>query len=199
VLRRQREGLSPEELWRAYMQLTEAEAPSASRRRIWNSADLHQKQGTGPRRTSWCVFLPMCVETLAQLCQRARSGQTNPESYSRSLADITLVRCVLPTRNGVTDPKGVASVDHRASGDPAAAPESAPPQLSGNGPNVVKTRGVLPLQTKVFIRLNCGSWVNRARAHSSLLGLFAHSLVQFQNAPLQFPAISCNSRRRVAA
>ena len=93
---------SPEELWRAYMQLTEAEAAfriqktDLQLRPIW-----HQKQERVEAHILVCFLAFVLWKTLAQLCQRAGLGN-EPRKVFQELADITLVDVVLPTRNGVT-------------------------------------------------------------------------------------------------
>src|SRR6266446_7613665 len=49
-------------------------------------------------------------------------------------------RCGVTDTKRSDDPKALHQSTDRASGDPAATPQSAPPQLARNGPNVVKTR-----------------------------------------------------------
>jgi transposase len=74
----------PEELWRAYMQLTEAEAAfriqktDLQLRPIW-----HQKQERVEAHILVCFLAFVLWKTLAQLCQRAGLA-TNREKYSRS-------------------------------------------------------------------------------------------------------------------
>src|SRR2546425_8346101 len=122
------------------MQLTAAEAAfriqktDLQLRPIW-----HQKQKRVEAHILVCFLAYALWKTLAQLCQRAGLGD-EPRKVFEELADITLVDVVLPTRSGVTIRKRCISRPHRTSGDPAATPESAPPQLPGNGPSVVKTR-----------------------------------------------------------
>ena len=93
---------SAEELWRAYMQLTEAEAAfriqktDLQLRPIW-----HQKQGRVEARILVCFLAYVLWKTLAQLCQRAGLGN-EPRKVFEELAEIALVDVVLSTRNGVT-------------------------------------------------------------------------------------------------
>jgi transposase len=75
---------SPEELWRAYMQLTEAEAAfriqktGLQLRPIW-----HQKQERVEAHILVCFLAFVLWKTQAQLCQRAGLGN-EPRKYSRS-------------------------------------------------------------------------------------------------------------------
>jgi len=102
VLRSNVRDWSPEELWRGYMQLTEAEAAfriqktDLQLRPIW-----HQKQERAEAHILVCFLAFVLWKTLAQLCQRAGLGN-EPRKVFEELADITLVDVVLPTRNGVT-------------------------------------------------------------------------------------------------
>src|SRR5260370_42026392 len=104
VLRSNVRDWSPEELWRAYMQLTEAEAAfriqktDLQLRPIW-----HQKKERVEAHILVCFLAFVLWKTLAQLCQRAGLGN-EPRKVFQELADITLVDVVLPTPNGVTIP-----------------------------------------------------------------------------------------------
>jgi len=116
VLRSNVRDWSPEELWRAYMQLTEAEAAfriqktDLELRPIW-----HQKQERVQAHILVCFLAYVLWKTLAQLCQRAGLGN-EPRKVFQELADITLVDVVLPTRNGVTIRKRCISrpTEHQA-------------------------------------------------------------------------------------
>src|SRR2546427_9446813 len=94
---------SPEELWSAYMQLTEAEAAfriqktDLELRPIW-----HQKQERVQAHILVCFLAYVMWKTLAQLCQRAGLGNETRKVF-QELADITLVDVVLPRRNGLTN------------------------------------------------------------------------------------------------
>ena len=102
VLRSNVTDWGPEELWCAYMQLTEAEAAfriqktDLQLRPIW-----HQKQERVEAHILVCFLAYVLWKTLAQLCQRAGLGN-EPRKVFEELADITLVDVALPTRNGVT-------------------------------------------------------------------------------------------------
>ena len=84
---------SDEELWKAYIQLTEAEAAfrihkrDLSIRPIW-----HQKEDRVLEYVLW--------KTLASLCERAGLGN-EPRRVFEELKDIRVVDVVLPTRQGV--------------------------------------------------------------------------------------------------
>ena len=115
VLRSNVTDWSPE-LWRAYMQLTEAEAAfrihktDLQLRPIW-----HQKKERVQAHILVCFLAFVLWKTLAQLCQRAGLGH-EPRKVFAELADITLVDVVLPTRNGVTIRKRCISraTEHQA-------------------------------------------------------------------------------------
>jgi hypothetical protein len=102
VLRSNVTDWSPEELWRAYIQLTEAEAAfriqktDLQLRPIW-----HQKQERVEAHILVCFLAYVLWKTLAQLCQRGGLGN-EPRKVFEELAEITLVDVVLPTRTGVT-------------------------------------------------------------------------------------------------
>jgi hypothetical protein len=102
-------------------------------RPIW-----HQKQERVEAHLLVCLLAFVLWKTLAQLCQRAGLGR-EPRKVFEELADISLVDVVLPTRSG-DDPEALHPSSDRASGDPAATPESASAKLVRNGPSVVKTR-----------------------------------------------------------
>jgi hypothetical protein len=110
VLRSNVTDWSPEELWRAYMQLTEAEAADLQLRPIW-----HQKKERVQTHILVCFLAFVLWKTLAQLCQRAELGH-EPRKVFEELADITLVDVVLPTRSGVTIRKRCISraTEHQA-------------------------------------------------------------------------------------
>ena len=84
---------SDEELWKAYIQLTEAEAAfrihksDLSIRPIW-----HQKEDRVLAYVLW--------KTLASLCERAGLGN-EPRRVFEELKEIRVVDVVLPTRQGV--------------------------------------------------------------------------------------------------
>ena len=93
---------SPEELWRVYIQLTEAEAAfhiqksDLQLRPIW-----HKKPKRVEAHILVCFLAYVLWKTLAQLCQRAGLGN-EPRKVFQELAEVTLVDVLLPTRNGVT-------------------------------------------------------------------------------------------------
>lgn len=91
-----------EELWRAYMQLTEAEAAFRIHksdlriRPIW-----HQKQERVEAHVLVCFLAYVLWKTLAQLCRRAGLGD-EPRRVLDELKRIQVVDVVLPTRKGIT-------------------------------------------------------------------------------------------------
>jgi len=93
---------SAQELWNAYMQLTEAEAAFRIQksdlriRPIW-----HQKTGRVHAHILVCFLAYVLWKTLAQLCKRAGLGD-EPRRIFAALAEIASVDVVLPTRDGRT-------------------------------------------------------------------------------------------------
>ncbi len=107
---------SPEELWRVYMQLTEAEAAfhiqksDLQLRPIW-----HKKAMRVEAHILVCFLAYVLWKTLAQLCHRAGLGN-EPRKVFQELAEVTLVDVLLPTRSGVTIRKRCVSrpTEHQA-------------------------------------------------------------------------------------
>ena len=93
---------SAEDLWRAYMQLTEAEAAfrihksDLQLRPVW-----HQKQERVEAHILVCFLAYVLWKTLAQMCRQAGLGD-EPRKVFDELAQIMLVDIVLPTRTGIT-------------------------------------------------------------------------------------------------
>jgi transposase len=91
---------SDEDLWRAYIQLTEAEAAfrihksDLRLRPIW-----HQKEDRVLAHILVCFLAYVLWKTLAQSCQRAGLGH-EPRRVFDELGRIQLVDVVLPTRQG---------------------------------------------------------------------------------------------------
>jgi transposase len=89
-----------EELWKTYMQLTEAEAAfrihktDLSIRPIW-----HQKEERVLAHILVCFLAYVLWKTLGQLCRQAGLGD-EPRRVLNELAEIRLVDVVLPTRDG---------------------------------------------------------------------------------------------------
>lgn len=92
---------SDEELWKAYIQLTEAEAAfrihksDLSIRPIW-----HTKQDRVLAHILVCFLAYVLWKTLAQLCERAGLG-SEPRRVLDELGEIRSMDVVLPTRSGV--------------------------------------------------------------------------------------------------
>ena len=92
---------SDEELWKAYIQLTEAEAAfrihksDLSIRPIW-----HQKQDRVLAHILVCFLAYVLWKTLSQLCAGAGLG-SEPRRVLSELSDIRLVDVILPTRDGI--------------------------------------------------------------------------------------------------
>ena len=89
-----------EELWKTYMQLTEAEAAfrihktDLSLRPVW-----HQKEERVLAHILVCFLGYVLWKTLGQLCRQAGLGD-EPRRVLDELAEIRLVDVVLPTRDG---------------------------------------------------------------------------------------------------
>ncbi len=92
---------SDEELWKAYIQLTEAEAAFRIHktdlriRPIW-----HQKQDRVLAHIFVCFLAYVLWKTLGQLCSAAGLGD-EPRRVISELSEIRLVDVVLPTRAGI--------------------------------------------------------------------------------------------------
>jgi len=90
-----------EELWRAYVQLTEAEAAfrvhksDLQIRPVW-----HHREDRVGAHILVCFLAYVLWKTLAASCRQAGLGD-EPRRVFEELAGITLVDVVLPTRNGV--------------------------------------------------------------------------------------------------
>jgi transposase len=91
---------SDEDLWKAYIQLTEAEAAfrihksDLRLRPIW-----HQKEDRVLAHILVCFLAYVLWKTLSQRCQRARLGH-EPRRVFEELGKIQLVDVILPTRQG---------------------------------------------------------------------------------------------------
>ncbi len=91
---------SDEELWKAYIQLTEAEAAfrihksDLSIRPIW-----HQKEERVLAHIFVCFLAYVLWKTLGQLCDKAGLG-SEPRRVLAELSDIRSLDVVLPTRSG---------------------------------------------------------------------------------------------------
>jgi len=107
---------SAEDLWRAYIQLTEAEAAfrihksDLDLRPVW-----HQKQERVEAHILVCFLAYVLWKTLAQTCGTAGLGD-EPRKVFEELSKVTLVEVALPTRKGVTIRKRCVSrpTEHQA-------------------------------------------------------------------------------------
>ena len=107
---------SGEELWRAYIQLREAEEAfrlhksDLVMRPVW-----HQKERRVEAHILVCFLVYVLWKTLGQWCQRAGLGE-EPRKIFAELQQISLVDVVLPTRAGVSIRKCCVSrpTDHQA-------------------------------------------------------------------------------------
>ena len=93
---------TPEQLWRAYMQLTEAEnafhiqKSDLQIRPVW-----HQKAERVQAHILVCFLAYVLWKTLEAQCCQAGLGD-EPRQVFRELSEIALVDIAMPTRNGVT-------------------------------------------------------------------------------------------------
>ena len=92
---------SDEDLWKAYIQLTEAEAAFRIHksdlvlRPVW-----HQKEDRVLAHILVCFLAFVLWKTLAQLCQRAGLGD-EPRRVLTELSEIRAMDVILPTRDGI--------------------------------------------------------------------------------------------------
>jgi hypothetical protein len=92
---------SDEDLWKAYIQLTEAEAAfrihksDLSIRPIW-----HQKENRVLAHILVCFLAYVLWKTLAALCQRSGLGH-EPRRVLAELSELRIMDVVLPTRSGI--------------------------------------------------------------------------------------------------
>ena len=100
---------SDEDLWKAYIQLTEAEAAFRIHksdlhiRPIW-----HQKEERVLAHILVCFLAYVLWKTLAQICRAAGLGD-EPRKVFEELSKVMLVEVALPTRTGVTISKRCVS------------------------------------------------------------------------------------------
>jgi hypothetical protein len=101
ILRSNVTDWKPAELWKAYIQLTEAEGAfrihksDLSLRPIW-----HQKQDRVQAHILVCFLAYVLWKTLGQLCQRSGLGD-EPRKVLAELSQIRVIDVILPTRSGV--------------------------------------------------------------------------------------------------
>jgi len=139
VLRSNVTDWSPEDLWRAYIQLTEA------RRRYIHKSDLGPPGAASERRssagpTSWFAFWAYVLwKTLAASCREGGTGR-RPRQVFEALSEIAMVDVVLPTRSGRVIRKRCISqpTEHQQILLQRLRTETA--QRAGTSGNVVETR-----------------------------------------------------------
>jgi transposase len=101
ILRTNVTDWSDEELWKAYIQLTEAEAAFCIHksdlkiRPIW-----HQKEDRVLAHIFVCFLAYVLWKTLGQMCQQAGLGN-EPRRVLAELGDLRMMDVVLPTRSGI--------------------------------------------------------------------------------------------------
>jgi transposase len=107
---------SAEDLWRAYIQLTEAEAAFRIQksdlriRPIW-----HQRQDRVCAHILVCFLAYVLWKTLAQMCRQAGLGR-EPRRVFEELGKVKIVDVILPTRRGIEIRKRCVTqpTDHQA-------------------------------------------------------------------------------------
>lgn len=93
---------TPEELWRAYIQLTEAEAAFRIQKSDLQIRPVWHQRGDRVQAHIFVCFLAYVLwKALGQLCHLAGLGD-EPRKVFEELKEISLVDVVLPTRNGIT-------------------------------------------------------------------------------------------------
>ncbi|MDA1052930.1 MAG: hypothetical protein O3C40_20960, partial [Planctomycetota bacterium] len=101
LLRSNVTGWSDEELWKAYIQLTEAEAAfrihksDLKIRPIW-----HQKEDRVLAHIFVCFLAYVLWKTLSQMCEQAGLG-SEPRRILDELSELRMMDIVLPTRDGI--------------------------------------------------------------------------------------------------
>jgi len=101
ILRTNVTDWSDEQLWKAYIQLTEAEAAFCIHksdlriRPIW-----HQKEDRVLAHIFVCFLAYVLWKTLGQMCQQAGLGN-EPRRIRKELGDLEIMDVVLPTRSGI--------------------------------------------------------------------------------------------------
>ncbi len=91
---------SPEELWRAYIQLTEAEEAFRIHKSDLRIRPLwHQKEERVAAHILVCFLAYVLWKTLARLCRQAGLGD-EPRKVFQELSQIKLADVILPVRNG---------------------------------------------------------------------------------------------------
>lgn len=107
---------TPEDLWRAYIQLTEAEAAFRIQksdlqiRPVW-----HQRADRVRAHILVCFLAYVLWKALGQMSRMAGLGD-EPRKVFEELAEISLVEVALPTRQGITIRKRCISrpTEHQA-------------------------------------------------------------------------------------
>jgi transposase len=100
VLRTSITDWSGEALWRAYMQLTQAEAAFRIHRQdLWLRPIWHQKEERVRAHILGCFLAYVLWKALGLLCQRAGLGE-EPRLVFEELSQIRTVDVVLPTKQG---------------------------------------------------------------------------------------------------
>jgi transposase len=91
---------TPEQLWRAYVQLTEAEAAFRVQKSDLQIRPVWHREHRVGAHILVCFLACVLWKTLAASCQQAGLGD-EPRQVFEELSEITLVDVALPTRSGV--------------------------------------------------------------------------------------------------
>jgi transposase len=122
---------SDEDLWKAYIQLTEAEAAFRIQKSdLMLRPTWHQKEDRVLAHILVCFLAYVLWKTLSQRCQRAGLGH-EPRRVFEELGKIQLVDVVLPTRQG-TDTIGPAAAmpgHHLVLPNRTSSPQVFPPSV----------------------------------------------------------------------
>jgi hypothetical protein len=107
---------SAEDLWRAYIQLTEAEAAFRIHKSDLDLRPIsHQKQERVEAHILVCFLAYVLWKTLAHTCRTVGLGD-EPRKVFEEISKVALVEVALPTRTGVTIRKPCVSrpTEHQA-------------------------------------------------------------------------------------
>ena len=152
---------TPEDLWQAYIQLTEAEAAFRIHksdlriRPIW-----HQREDRVLAHILVCFLAYVLWKTLSQMVRAAGLGD-EPRRVLDELGKINLVDVVLPTRAASTSAAAASPARPITKPSSSSGWGFASPDRKNREPNVVKTFGPRPPKTRhsrttVELGLACG-------------------------------------------
>jgi hypothetical protein len=175
-----------EDLWTAYIHLTDAELAfriqksDLELRPIW-----HQKETRVQAYILVCFLAYVLWKTLARWCQAAGLGE-EPRKVFAELSQIRLVDVVLPTRSGIELRKRCVSrpTEHQAIvlqrlGLTCRRTWRRWVCSEDQAPFSLKNRGFLPS--------NCGSWVSETDI-AAVLGISERTLGRWMSGDTRYPA-----------